>query len=363
MKTVHYKPARLFTSAKQARFEPSLANTPDLPAINWSAAGQVAPQPVSCSSGSLPAADAVVITWANAEWAAMQHVFCASGASMPYANRSTSTRGGWNKYARGLPAGANSEWTFWGEWRLVQMGATTVMLFKSNTHLDFPGQAYLTDLIKLLIKSVKPGLILSVGTAGGAEIGDHIGTVRAISAGTLYEQGAAQSKWPVYKNTWTGVDTVLNSKGFPALLFPVPATLSDLQSLCAQFNQYYRTDYTLSQLDPNGLSKGDAFPKVVDQTGGTASLLTTPTFVVGTTAGTYQKYACIEMDDAVIGEVCADAGISFGFVRNISDPVQNAALPATVQGNWGSAIYDCYGFYTSYNGALAAWALLAAAAL
>ncbi len=28
----------------------------------------------------------------------------------------------------------------------------------------------------------------------------------------------------------------------------------------------------------------------------------------------------------------------------------------------GSAIYDAYGFYTSYNGALAGWAMLAAAA-
>ena len=45
-------------------------------------------------------------------------------------------------------------------------------------------------------------------------------------------------------------------------------------------------------------------------------------------------------------------------MRNISDPVQNAALKAGGN-NWGGAIYDVYGFYTSYNGALAAWAMLA----
>jgi hypothetical protein len=39
--------------------------------------------------------------------------------------------------------------------------------------------------------------------------------------------------------------------------------------------------------------------------------------------------------------------------------VQSAAQPAKMQGNWGSTIYDAYGFYTSYNGALAAWAMLA----
>jgi hypothetical protein len=105
---------------------------------------------------------------------------------------------------------------------------------------------------------------------------------------------------------------------------------------------------------------GDAAPMLVDQTGGASSLLTTPTFVVGTTDGQYQSYTCIEMDDAIIGQVCSASNVAFTFVRNVSDPVQNAALPASMQGNWGSAIYDCYGLYTSYNGALAAWALLAA---
>src|SRR5215468_10378775 len=80
-----------------------------------------------------------------------------------------------------------------------------------------------------------------------------------------------------------------------------------------------------------------------------------PTFVVGTTAGNYEAFTAIEMDDAVIGEACAKSNTAFGFVRNISDPVQAAALPTKVQGNWGSAVYDAYGFYTSYNGAIATW--------
>ena len=83
------------------------------------------------------------------------------------------------------------------------------------------------------------------------------------------------------------------------------------------------------------------------------------TFVVGTTSGEYADFACIEMDDAVIGKVCVKEGLAFGFVRNISDPAQNAALPSEVQRNWGSAVYEVFGFYTSYNGALATWAMLA----
>src|SRR6185295_4203280 len=122
--------------------------------------------------------------------------------------------------------------------------------------------------------------------------------------------------------------------------------------------QHYGTGYSLSDLNPGNLGMGDPSPQIYDMTRSSTSLLTTSTFVVGTTSGSYQSFACIEMDDAVIGKVCESSGTSFGFVRNVSDPVQNQNLPSKVQGKWGSTIYDAYGFYTSYNGALAAWAVL-----
>ncbi len=380
MSVVRYAPARLFATEKQRSFAPVISSMPALPVIDWSEVGQVAPALLNAggtgagnAAGSgLPAADAVVITWADAEWAAMQHVFCASGTAMPYSDRNTGAWSGWTKYAAGMPrpngqrtlvgnpsASSADAWSYWGEWRLVEIAGRRVMLFKSNTHLDWPGQTELVAMMQMLIREVKPGLVLSIGTAGGAMVGDHVGTVRAVSAGTLYEKGKAQGSWPTYKNAWMATDSVLHKAGFGSLLFPVPTTESDLQGLCAQFNTYYGTSYSIFELDPDGLNGGDTQPKVLDETGGASSLLTTPTFVVGTTAGTYAAYACIEMDDALIGEVCAVAGVAFGFVRNVSDPVQSAALPAEVQGRWGSAIYDAYGFYTSFNGALAAWAVLA----
>ena len=357
---IAYKPSRLFATESQEKFTPTIKNTPPLPVIDWSLVGQNAPKVFSSSSNDLPSADAIVITWASAEWAALEHVFCSSSTAMPYSNRTQSSWSGWRKFSTGLPSGGPSGWDFWGEWCLVQIGASKVLLFKSNTHLDWPGETYLASLIDLLITSVKPSLILSIGTAGGAETGDHVGTVRAVSAGTLYEQGTVPASWPVYQNAWKGIDMVLASPGFAKLLFPIPTTADDLASLVSQFNDYYHQAYTLADLDPNGLNNADPVPAISDQTGDGSSLLTTPTFVVGTTAGLYQSYVCIEMDDAIIGQVCKTAGVAFGFVRNVSDPVQNAALPTNIQGNWGSTIYDCYGFYTSYNGALAAWALLAA---
>ena len=115
----------------------------------------------------------------------------------------------------------------------------------------------------------------------------------------------------------------------------MPTKASDLQTLCSQFNQQYHKTYTLSELDPDGLNLGDPTPQIDNQTGGGASLLTASTFLVGTTAGTYQNYTAIEMDDAVIAEACVGSSAAFGFVRNLSDPVQNAALPAKVQGELG----------------------------
>ena len=106
------------------------------------------------------------------------------------------------------------------------------------------------------------------------------------------------------------------------------------------------------------LNRPTRLPAINDLAAKKVPLLTTATFVVGTTDGKYKAYACIEMDDAVIGQVCKKAGVDFGFVRNISDPVQNAKLPSSVQGDWGSAVYSIFGMYTAYNGAVTAWGLL-----
>ncbi len=360
MKHGHDPKLRLGQSLRQASsFSLGLTNAPPLPVVDYAAVNRTAPTLTQTPTGVLPKASAVVITWAEAEWAALQHVFCSGGATMPYGDRSRADWPGWERYAETLPQGAPSGWGYWGSYRLVELGGKPVLLFKSNTHLDWPGASFLRTLIERLVSEVEPALIMSIGTAGGAKTTDHIGTVRAVSAGTLYEAGQPASRWPEYKNGWTASDALLRDPNFRTLLFAVPTTASELGVLSDQFNQHYRTGYTLDQLDPDGLNLGDAVPQIDDQTGGGASLLTTSSFVVGTTAGDYQAYTSIEMDDAVIGEACAASGTAFAFVRNVSDPVQNAALPAEVQGNWGSAVYDAYGFYTSYNGAITAWAMLA----
>jgi hypothetical protein len=362
MASSHNPKARFGLTLEQSRASASqfaIAAAPPLPAVDFTAVGQAAPTLAATPADALPKASAVVITWAEAEWAALQQVFCGGGASMPYSDRARGTWPGWQIYSSNLPTGAPAGWTFWGYYRLVHVGANPVLLFKSNTHLDFPGATYLQALIALLVQKVAPAVILSIGTAGGTKPADHIGTVRAVSCGTLYEADKPQASWPLYANAWRGSTAILTNANFKQLLFPVPTQRADLQALCTQFNALHGSSYTLAQLDPQGLNLGDPVPQIDNQTGSGASLLTTPTFVVGTTSGNYANYTSIEMDDAVIGEACAASKTAFSFIRNLSDPVQNAALPASVQGAWGSAVYDAYGFYTSYNGAVSAWAMLA----
>lgn len=350
---------RLAVSKEESasRFDPEINNTPPLPPVNWSAVGESAPAPISTPTGDLPKADVIVITWAEAEWAAMEHVFCNSAASMKYSARNDDSWSGWQKYDKGVPRVQG--WDYWGSYRVAKIGNKTVILFKSNTHLDYPGQQYLAQMISRFISTAKPGLILSIGTAGGARTGDHIGTVNVVHSGTLYESGKPESQWPEYSNAWKAGWSIISQTGFKKLLFPIPTTTSDLQSLCKQFNQSYNTSYSLDELNVNNLNMGDASPGINNLTGAGTSLLTTNSFVVATSAGNYNSFACVEMDDAIIGNVCASNKTAFGFVRNISDPVQNSALPSNAQGNWGSAIYDAYGLYTSYNGAVAAWAVIA----
>ena len=355
-------PARLVpassrgTAESTREFQPVIKTTPNLPPVNWSAIGQQAPTLLNTPAGELPAADAVVIAWTDAEWAAMEHVFCGSATSMTYASRNRGSWAGWQKYTNGLPT--VNGFMSWGEFRLVQVGNSPVLLFKSETHLDFPGQQYLTLLIDRIISNARPKLILSTGTAGGARPADHIGTVNVVRAATLYETNQPKSNWPLYTNAWHADWSLLSHPGFNNLLFPVPTTANDLQSICTQFNSFWGVSYSLSELNPGNVNMADPKPAINNLTTVGTPLLTTATFVVGTSSSNLGNFACVEMDDAIIAQTCVANNIAYGSVRNISDPVQNVALPQQIQAHWGQAIYDAYGFYTSYNGALAAWAVL-----
>lgn len=354
---------RYYTNNQQTNdhtsFRPKITNLPPIPKINWGAINSQQPEPCDIPvPGELPSADIVVISWAEAEWAALEHVFVQSDKEMPYFDASKSYWEGWVKYDIDLPHHLN--WTYWGYYYLVKINNKKVLLFKSNTHLDWPGENFLAHLIERFCKYVQPSLILSIGTAGGCRVTDSLGTVNVVNAGTMYVPGKPPIEWPEYKNQYLANWSIIDKSGFDSLIFNIPANNDNLQTIVDQFNKFYGTDYPLSVLNANQLCYPENPPTLNNLTPEGTSLLTTSTFVVGTTSGKYADFAVIEMDDAVIAKVCQEQNVAFIFVRNVSDPAQNAELPQEVQETWGSAIYEVFGFYTSYNGALVTWAIIAA---
>jgi nucleoside phosphorylase len=352
-------PARLLVSAALStadfskKFQPSIANTPPLPAIDWSVIGLQAPQLMDTPT-QLPAVDAVVVTWAEPEWAAMEHVFCSSDTNMPYSKRNEGSWSGWVKFS----AGASADLGYWGYYRLVQVGGAKVLLFKSNAHYDASnGEQNLEALTNRFIQDSKPSVILSIGTAGGARTTDPIGTVNVVHTDALYESNQPQNQWPSYTNAWTPSWKLIGNRSFNKLLLPVPTTAADLKSVSIQFNKFYGSNYSLKELDPDNLNLGAALPAINDLTKAGTALVTARSFVVANTSGNLASFACVEMDDAIIAKT-AQGKTAFGSIRNISDPIQNAALAERPQGQWGEAIYTAYGLYTSYNGAIAACAIL-----
>jgi nucleoside phosphorylase len=359
--------ARLALNSQKAtkKFYPDITGLPALPAINWAAIGSAQPKllpvPIGMPAGQLPQADIVVVTWAGAEWAAMEHVFVQSGTEMPYSAASSSTWPDWVKYDQDMPdhPGA-SDWTYWGYYRLVEINNKTVLLFKSNTHLDWPGASFLSELVQRFCRYVKPSLIMSIGTAGGCRLSDHLGAVNVVNSAVMYDKDEQPAEWPRYSCDFTPNWSIVDKSGFDSLLFGIPASAATLQTLADQFNNFFGSSYPLSTLNADGLVTPTILPALNNLTSANVPLLTASTFLVGTTSGSYDDFAVIEMDDAVIAQVCLEQRLQFAFVRNVSDTAQNDSLPAEVQGDWGSAVYDVFGFYTSYNGALTAWAIIAA---
>jgi len=146
------------------------------------------------------------------------------------------------------------------------------------------------------------------------------------------------------------------------------ATLADLASVLEkakknkeeggqQLEPFSLKDLLNAALDPANLGS----PKAVNFQN--TPLLTTDFYFI---AAGNADYAALEMDDAVIGYAAKQANVDFVFVRNISDTLvpaktpANQTIPPDARQAWSSAVYNAYGMFTSFNSAVAAWALIAA---
>jgi nucleoside phosphorylase len=359
-----------------------------LPKVDW---GSIkAEKPVAVSSKDwdpntyTDGVDMIIMTWTSAEWAAFAHVFWASEEEMPYEYyENESWRDGWQYYSNNwdkikgeLPDGKKHSapsltHQAWGSCCIVKFPSNgkTALLFKSDMHISTDGPDLpLRNMIEQLAKDFSPKLMLTIGTSGGARVQDCLGSANITNAARFDLSGEFDAKnYPfnhkTFTSDWAPKTSILDKVIASNLLMETPVKDKELEALIAKNAWELKNPatgklYTLDELKNKEIEPGAIPPKLNVLTG--TPVLTTNGYQVGNTSGNYDDFAAMEMDDAVIIMECNAHDTLAGVVRNISDPVQNADINETVQGNWGGIVYGEYGFYSSFNGALAAWAVAAA---
>lgn len=357
----------------------ALTEPSQLPAINWGLVGHSAPVVMAVSpanpSARLPAADAIVMTWTSAEWAAMDHVFIrnAVAESPSAAQPSPST---WYLYSRGAPGGSGSN-RLWGYYQLLGIKSTNgqthrILLFKSDAHLGHaPWLAGLQNELKDLLADVKPSRVFSIGTAGGANLNQNLGDVAITNAATAKLTHSENGHSPINGETFTCTSyfpntTNLLPKVQQKLFFKLNSVVTEQEwerileeaknnPRDKSLIPYSLTDLLNPPIQPANLGapKATAFQNI--------PLLTTDTYFI---ADGNAPYAALEMDDAVIAAVAKQSNVPFCFIRNISDAVvvtqdsHGKPIKSDARDAWSSEQYDHFGVYSSFNGALATWAVL-----
>jgi nucleoside phosphorylase len=267
-----------------------------------------------------------------------------------------------------------------GSWFPTRIGSQSVICFKSELHLNQDGvnlddegnptssktgRATLPvkDLFLQLIDEIKPRLVITTGTSGATFLEHDLGDVvvtRAAKFRLSDEFGAEPfngetytSDWPVPKQRFTVARELMGrfsanliepafappTKRYPfeGVVRPEPGNTPDIK---------LDGEQEMPEFHP---------------------ILTTDFFEFGTSTNNLEEEgAAVEMGDAVLGLACQDLDDPplWLVARNISDPQINGDLPTeprklNMQTHWAVWYYEKYGYWTSVNGALACWAVIA----
>lgn len=318
----------------------------------------------------LPRADVVIVTWTVDELAGLSKVFIPGFAG---------TRN-WNKYAHNFstyepnikataPA-AHSQRL--GSYQTVSIGDLTVLLFKSELHLNQDGKNQgdglatlpVKDLFLQLIAEAQPAYVFTVGTAGCVFDAFHLGDAVISRAAKFrlredfrnepYNGTQYKSDWN-YSTAWLSVAEELMTTFAPELAVP-PFSLPTDEVPLPGGPVAFPTHAPKIRIEQGGRDMPEFHP-----------ILTTDYFEYGTTVNRLDaEGAAVEMDDAALGLACSELPTppKWLAVRNMSDPVINGALSAkqfhlNEQTTWAVGYYTAYGEWTSATGALAVWAILA----
>ena len=311
-------------------------------------------------SAPLPQADVIAIAYTVAEAAALSDVLT---PGVDYKQ--------WYNYARDYaahyrplvgPGGPSLSSGRLGSFYPLRVKDKSVLVMKSELHLardkkrlpDGSVSLPIRDFFKQIIVEVRPEVVVTTGTAGGASCDQHLGDVVVTRAGRFLCSG------------WYA-DEPFNKQTFASRPWSIP---SASRAATSALMQGYAGNLSGGQVPPEtrcGCGSATHPTRIlVDGEGGIPAgkpILTTDTFDYGTSTNGYGALglAC-EMDDAVLGMVCADDLAQpplWASVRNLSDPCINGTLSKADQVNCAAKYYEIYGYWTSVMSALVCWSIVA----
>ncbi len=342
---------------------------------------QVTPHPAP--ELPLPNADVLVITWTVAELNGLADVLTPGFSRRRWYYYRHRFDDHYDELIRkGAPAKKNRRL---GSWFKTKIGNRTVICYKSELHLNQDGinlnpdgthadtkTGYATlpvkDMFHQLISEIKPKLVITTGTSGGVYKQHDLGDV-VVTRGAKFRLGDEFKNEPFnaidkpgaqYKSEWdiptsqflaavSMMEKYKNKLKEPAFAPPTKRYPFDGLPIEAQEN--------IPDIRQDGVDELPEFHPI----------LSTDFFEFGTSDNNLEERGCaVDMGDAVLGLVCEELDNPPNWVvaRNISDPQINADLQTeprklNMQAHWAVWYYEKYGYWTSVNGALACWAIIA----
>jgi len=330
--------------------------------INWPSGLAPQPQPIDpapSSDAPLPKVDAIVMVDTSAEAEAASDVLT---PGYYYASH-------WYQYAHNFwttfypqlgPNAPALESHYLGQYFITGINGLKVLVYKTNLHMHTDGKLVngsytlpIQGMLQQMIDEAQPSVFLTTGTAGGTYCSLQLGDVVATRAAYfLCEQHYADAPFnkQTYKSDWTipqkyAATAHTLMQGFAGNLTG-KGTPPDPNCSCNTSNQYPANLYF------DGTGPIPAFHPII----------TTDFFDYGTsTSGLDEVGVATEMDDAVLGLVCSQmqSPPNWASVRNYSDPALNGQLSAATLVKCADFYYSEYGYWTTVNSSIAAWAIVA----
>jgi nucleoside phosphorylase len=304
--------------------------------IDWPAGLRPMPGPKPTGS-KLPRADVLIVTWTVDEGHALSRVLTPG----------IDSRDDWLPYTRNYPAiaatmrpgcparNAKRLGTYW----TTTIGATTVTLFKSDSHMSQDGPKLPNATVwRQIIDDVRPKLVITTGTGGGIGPAEEVGDV-IVSRFVTFS----------CRRTFKRLDRKTYASGSDAP-----------NGRFAQAAQLFRANGDFLPKD------NTRPPQIVVSDSAATGILTTDYFGFDNTANTYGLQGngdLSEMGDAVLGMICErrrKTAPAYVGVRNVSDPqIDASTMTIREQAAFAAAIYKGFGRWSSVCSAIVCWAIVA----